>query len=51
VLGLAWLMTSGVVNMSQFIARFKAAEIWIQRAAGIIFLLVGFNEIVLYWLI
>ena len=51
VLGLAWLMTSGAVNMSQFIARFKAADVWIQRVAGIIFLLVGLNEIILYWIL
>ncbi len=51
VIGLAALMASGAVNMSQFLRRFKAADVWIQRGVGIIFLLIGINEIVLYWLI
>lgn len=51
VLGLAGLMASGAVNMSQFIARFKAADVWIQRGAGIVFLLIGLNEIILYWIL
>lgn len=51
ILGLAGLMASGAVNMSQFLRRFKATDVWIQRAVGIIFILIGINEILLYWLI
>lgn len=51
ILGLAALMASGAINLSQFLKRFKAVDVWIQRAAGIIFILIGLNEIVLYWLI
>ena len=51
IIGLAALMASGAVNLSQFLKRFKAADVWIQRAAGIIFILIGLNEIVLYWLV
>jgi cytochrome c biogenesis protein CcdA len=51
IIGLAALMASGAVNMAQFLQRFKAADVWIQRAAGILFILIGLNEVVLYWLI
>ncbi len=51
VIGLAALMASGAVNMSQFLRRFKAADVWIQRGVGVVFLLIGINEIVLYWLL
>ncbi len=29
----------------------KAADVWIQRGVGVVFLLIGLNEIVLYWLL
>ena len=51
VIGLSALMASGAVNMSQFLRRFKAADVWIQRGVGVIFVLIGINEIVLYWLL
>src|SRR3972149_3973757 len=51
VIGLSALMASGAVNMSQFLRRFKAADVWIQRGVGVIFVLLGINEIVLYWLL
>ena len=51
IIGLAALMASGAINLSQFLKRFKAADVWIQRATGIIFILIGLNEIVLYWLV
>ncbi|HEX6383254.1 MAG TPA: sulfite exporter TauE/SafE family protein [Anaerolineae bacterium] len=51
VLGLAALLASGVVNVRHFVKRFKAADVWLQRVVGIVFVLIGINEIVLYWLI
>lgn len=51
VLGLAAVISSGSVNVGQFVKRFKAANIWIQRVVGVIFVVIGFHEIILYWLI
>jgi cytochrome c-type biogenesis protein len=49
VLVLASLVASGAINVGQFLNRFRAAEVWIQRGAGVVFILVGFNETMLYW--
>ena len=51
VLGLAALLATGTVNMGQFVKRFKAADVWIQRVVGVLFVLIGINETVLYWLL
>jgi len=51
VLGLAAVMASGRVNVGQFVRRFKAANVWVQRAVGLVFILVGVHETILYWLI
>ena len=51
VIGLAALMASGMINLGQFVRRFKAADVWIQRAVGIVFVLIGLNETALYWLL
>ena len=51
VLGLAGLIASGTINIGEFVRRFKAADVWIQRGVGVVFLLIGINEIVLYWLL
>ncbi len=40
-----------MVNVGQLVKRFKAANVWVQRAVGVIFILIGINEIILYWLI
>ena len=48
VLGLA-LLAFRTVNTGQLVKRFKAANVWIQQAAGVIFILIGINEIILYW--
>jgi cytochrome c biogenesis protein CcdA len=50
VLGLAAIDCSRG-SVSQFVKRFKAANVWIQRVAGFILLLVGVHEFILYWLI
>lgn len=51
VLILAALLASGSVNVRQAVKRFKAADVWLQRVVGIVFILIGLNEIVLYWFI
>jgi cytochrome c biogenesis protein CcdA len=51
VLGLAALLASGMVNVRQLVNRFKAADVWLQRIVGGLFLLIGLHEIVLYWLV
>ena len=51
VLGLAGLLASGTVNAGLFVKRFKAADIWLRRIVGMVFVLVGVNETLLYWFI
>ncbi|GIK37542.1 MAG: hypothetical protein BroJett011_13750 [Chloroflexota bacterium] len=51
VLGLAGLLASSTGNVGQFVKRFKAADVWLRRAVGLVFVLVGINEILLYWFI
>jgi cytochrome c biogenesis protein CcdA len=51
VLGLAALIASGRVNVGRFVKRFKAANVWVQRVVGVIFVVVGIHEVILYWLI
>lgn len=51
VLGLVGLFASGTGNVRQFVKQFKAADVWLRHAVGIIFVLVGINETLLYWFI
>ncbi len=51
VLGLAAVIASGRVNVGRFVKRFKAASVWVQRVVGVIFVVVGIHEVILYWLI
>ena len=51
VLGLAALRASGATNVKGFVKRFKAADVWIPRVGGGLFVLIGINELVLYWFI
>ncbi len=51
VLGLAALLASETINVRQFVKRFKVADDWIQRVVGGLFVLIGINELVLYWFI
>lgn len=46
---LAALLASGAINISQFVKRFKAADVWMQRIVGGVFILIGVNETLLYW--
>ena len=51
VLGLAALLASETINVRQFVKRFKVADVWIQRVVGGLLVLIGINELVLYWFI
>lgn len=51
VLGLAAVIASGRVNVGQFVKRFKAANVWVQRVVGVVFIVIGIHEVILYWLI
>ncbi|MGH2536370.1 MAG: cytochrome c biogenesis CcdA family protein [Candidatus Promineifilaceae bacterium] len=51
VLGLAALLAYNAVDIRHVVRRFKAADVWLQRVVGLVFVLVGLNEIVLYWFI
>ncbi len=51
VTGLAALMASGMIHIGQVVKRFKAADVWIQRVVGIVFVLIGLNETALDWLL
>jgi cytochrome c-type biogenesis protein len=46
---IAALLATGAIDLSHFLKRFKAADVWIQRAVGVVFILVGINETLLYW--
>ncbi len=45
------LLAYQMVNVGQLVRRFKSASVWVQRVVGVIFILIGINEIILYWLI
>lgn len=49
VLALAGLLASGAIDLYRYIGRFKSVEVWIQRIAGAIFILIGIQEALLYW--
>lgn len=51
VLGLAAVIASGRVNMGAFVKRFKTANVWVQKVVGVIFIVIGLHEAILYWLI
>lgn len=51
LLGLAAVIASGRVKTGAFIKRFKTANVWIQKVVGVIFIVIGLNEVILYWLI
>jgi len=50
ILFIAALLASGLVNVKGLLQRFRLASVWLQRLAGIVFLLLGVNELILYWL-
>ncbi len=50
VLVLAFLAFQ-MVNVGQLVRQVKSASVWMQRAVGLVFILIGINEIILYWLL
>ena len=51
VLVLGLLITMGGFQAAPVVARARQLDRWLSAAAGIVFLLLGFNEFVLYWLV
>jgi cytochrome c-type biogenesis protein len=51
LLALALLIGANLGNWRGILARVRLAGTWGQRVVGIIFVLIGLNEIILYWLI
>ena len=51
LLFLAGLVSSGASNLRVIVQRAKHFDVWAQRAVGVIFVLIGLNEILLYWFI
>lgn len=49
ILILAAFLATGPVDTRQVIRRFRSADVWVQRITGLVFLLVGLNETLLYW--
>jgi len=49
VLALAGLFAFGVIDIRQFVRRFKPLEMWIQKITASIFILIGIQETLLYW--
>lgn len=49
ILVLAGLLASGAGHLHKFVRRFKPLEVWIQRVAAGIFILIGIQETLLYW--
>ena len=47
----AALIATGASNLRPIVQRAKRIDVWAQRAVGIVFVLIGLNEILLYWLI
>jgi cytochrome c biogenesis protein CcdA len=47
----AGLIAAGVGNLRAIIQGAKRFDVWAQRAVGIVFVLIGINEILLYWFI
>ena len=45
----AVLLTTGIMNVRGLIQRIKRFDVWAQRVVGIIFVLIGINELILYW--
>ncbi len=44
------LIAFGAQSVAPIVRKLRAADVWVSRLAAIVFILVGINEIVLYWL-
>jgi len=47
----AAMLATGASNLHAVVRRAKRLDVWAQRAVGIIFVLIGLHEILLYWFI
>ena len=45
------LVAFGAQSITPFVKKLRAADVWVSRIAAIVFILVGINEILLYWFI
>ncbi len=45
------LAALGAQSVAPFVKNLRAVNVWVARVAAVVFILVGINEIVLYWLI
>lgn len=43
------LIAFGAQSITPFMKKLRAADVWVSRIAAIVFILVGINEILLYW--
>ncbi len=43
------LFALGTQTIAPIVSRLRAANVWVGRVAAVIFILVGINEIILYW--
>ncbi len=44
------LLAFGTQSITPLVKKLRAADVWVSRVAAVVFILVGINEIVLYWL-
>ncbi len=51
LLAFAVLLTADVVNVRALVQRIRSFDRWAQRVAGMVFVLIGLNEVLLYWLL
>ena len=43
------LLAFGAQSITPFVKKLRAADVWVSRIAAMVFILVGINEILLYW--
>jgi len=43
------LVAFGAQSITPFVKNLRAADVWVSRIAAVVFILVGINEILLYW--
>jgi cytochrome c-type biogenesis protein len=51
LLAMAGLLTLGIVDVRRLLRRIRGFDKWAQRVVGLVFVIIGINEIVLYWLL
>lgn len=43
------LVAFGAQSITPFVKKLRSADVWVSRIAAVVFILVGINEILLYW--